>query len=201
MAAVSKTQIANLALSHIRDKGQVENVDTDTTTQAKTARLWYDPARRQALAEFNHGFARSRLALATHSEDPPATWAHRYQWPSDCVQPRYIQNSSGRVEPPVPFELEVAGDKTRSILTDQDEAVLVYTRDEEEVTFFSPHFVLAFSYLLAHYMAGPLTGKQSIQDKTLEKYNLTINTGAAHEANVTAAATDADPDADWIQER
>ncbi len=201
MAVIDKTQIANLALSHIRDKSVLENVETDTSTQGKSANLWYDPARRQALADFDHGFARRRLALAVHGDDPPAEWAFRYQWPSDCIQPRRIQNPLGRGFPPIPFEIEQSDDGTRCILTDAEEAVLVYTRDVEDPTFFTPHFVLAHSYLLAHYIAGPLTGKTKVQNKMIENYNNASNTGAAHEANVTASGTQGWPEAPWIQAR
>ena len=199
--ATTKTEIANLALSHIRDKGVLENVETDPTSQGRSANLWYDPARRQALAEFDYGFARRRLILAAHGEDPPAEWAFRYQWPSDIIIPRYIQNPLGRGLPPVLFDFEQAGDGTMCILTDQEEAVLVYTRDVEDTTFFSPHFVLAHSYLLAHFIAGPLTGKKLIQDQMIANYNNAINTGAAHEANVTVRGTEGWPLADWTLER
>ncbi len=201
MAAVDKTLIANLALSHIRDKGVLEDVDTDTSTRGKTAKLWYDPARKQALADYDFGFSRKRLILATHSEDPPAEWAFRYQWPADCIQARYLQNPIGRRQAPLPFEIEQADDGTMSILCDLDEAVLVYSRDVEDTTFFTPHFVLAHSYLLAHYLAGPITGKKSIQDQMMQNYNNAIAVGAAHEANVTARGTEGQPEAPWILER
>ncbi len=38
MAAVDKTLIANLALPHIKDKGVLEDVDTDTSTKGRTAK-------------------------------------------------------------------------------------------------------------------------------------------------------------------
>lgn len=201
MAKVSKTLIGNLALSHIRNKSVLENIETDTSAAGRVTNLWYDPARCQALADFDYGFARKRLTLGTHGEDPPTEWAFRYQWPSDCIQPRRIQNPLGRQRPPVLFELEQADDGTRSIITDQDEAILVYTSDTENPTFFTPHFVLAVSYLIAHFIAGPLTGKKSIQDKMMENYNNASNVGAAHEANVTARGTEGSPEAPWILER
>lgn len=202
MAAISKTQIANLALSHIHAKGTVENIETEKSTEAKTANLWYDPARRQALADFDFGFSRKRQTLALHLEDPPeGEWAFRYQWPADAVAPRFIQNPLGRGKPPIIFEIEQASDGTQSILTNAEEAVLVYTKDATDPTFFTPHFVLALSYLLAHYIAGPLTSKKSLKDQAIENYNNAINVGAAHEANVTQAGTAGDPEAEWIRER
>ena len=201
MATTSKTLIANLALSHIHDKGIIENVETEKSAQARAANLWYDPARRQALADFDYGFARKRLALSTHGKDPPAEWGYRYQYPSDCVSPRRIENPLGRRQLAVPFEIEQADDGTMSILVDHQDAVLVYTRDALDPAFFTPHFVLALSYLLAHYIAGPLTGKNSIKDDMIVKYNTASNVGAAHEANATAAGTDGSLEAPWIRGR
>jgi len=199
--AVSKTQIANLALSHLDSEDVIENIDTEQSTEAKVARLWYDPARRQALAEYDFHFSRKRLILATHNEDPPSDWAFRYQFPADAVQERFIENPAGRTKPPIPMIVEQAVDGTRSILTDQDEACLVYSRDEEDVTFFPPHFDLALSYLLAHYMSGKIAGKASYKERTIQAYNIAAATGASVQANASAKTTEAPPLASWHLER
>ena len=198
---VSKTTIANLALSHLRNSAVITNLDTDLSTEALTAKLWYNPSRRQALVDFDLGFSRKRLTLATHGEAPSADWAFRYQWPADCLIPRSLQNPLGRQQPPLPFSFEQADDGTQSILASTDGAILIYTRDAMDTTFFTPHFVLGHSYLLAHYMAGSLTGKTSVQNKMIENYNNASNVGAAHEANVTAPGTQTSLDPDWIRGR
>jgi len=190
MAAVDKTNIANLALSHLREKGFIENVETSNQAEAKNANLWYDPSRRQVLVDFDLGFARKRQTLTAHGDDPPAEWAFRYQYPASSIQPRHIEDPLGRGRPPIPFDLEQSDDGTQSILTNEEDAILVFTRDVTNTLFFTPHFVLGFSYLLAHYMAGALTGKKSIQDDTLAKYNLMINTAGANEANATSKGTE-----------
>lgn len=199
--AVSKTQIANLALSHLDSEDVIENVDTEQSNEAKTARVWYDPARRQALTEYDFHFARKRLALASHNEDPPADWTFRYQYPADCVQERFIENPLGRNKPPIPMLVEQAGDGTLSIVTDQDGAVLVYTRNQEDVTFFTPYFDLALSYLLAHYMSGKIAGKAAYKERTINAYNVAAATGASIQANASAKAMEAPPLASWHQER
>ena len=201
--AVSKTLIANLALSHIKDKATLENVDTETTPQAVYTRLWYDQARTQALMDMDMGFSRRRLIMATHDEDPSADWTFRYQWPDKCLLPRFIQGTSkSRDAAPIVFDIEYADDDTLSILTDMDEAILVFTFDVEATTFFTPHFVLAHSFLLAHYVAGPLmSASQKTKDALLVNYNNAINTGGAHEGNVTSSGTQGAPDAEWIRER
>lgn len=198
----NKTKIANLALTHIRSQGTVENIETEVTPEALNTNLWYDEARLQALQDFDFGFARKRLTLATHAVDPPAEWAFRFQYPADCVQPRYVENPSGRGKAPILFDIELATDSqskdTMSILTNQEDAVLVFTKDVITTTFFTPYFVLCVSYKLAHFIAGILTGKPSIQKDMIEKYNTAINVAGAHEANVTVAATEGAPLPDWL---
>lgn len=201
MATISKSAIANLALSNIKDKGTISNLDTDQSAQGKIARLWYDVARRQALVDYNGGFALKRQALATHGEDPSADWSFRFQFPATGLHPRFVQNPLGRDKAPIPFDWEVADDGTQSILTDQEDAILAFTFDQEDTTFFTPHFVLSLSFLLGHYIAGPLSKSQNIQDRMLEKYNTAINVGMAAEANVTSIGTDEAPLASWTQER
>ena len=200
--AVSKTQIVNLALSHLHENGTLDNVDTENTTAAVNGRLWWEPARQQALVDMDLGFARKRLSLAVHAIDPPADWTYRYQFPADCIQPRYLENPAGRGLPPIPFLVEQASDGTRSILTNLGTtACLVYTRDADDPAFFYPHFTLALSYLLAHYLAGPITGKKVLKREMMENYMLAIGTAGSAEANVTAAGTEGSPDPDWIKNR
>ena len=202
MATVfSKTRIANLALSHIRNKSVIENVDTESSTEAQSAKLWYDVARQQVLTDSDWGFARKRLILAEHGDDPPAEWAYRYQYPVDCVQPRRIENPLGRQKAPVAFELGFSDNGTQSILANEADATLIYTRDVEDTSLFTTYFILALSYILAYYLAGPLTGKKSIQEDMLKLYGTMLGIGEARDANATAAATDAPPDAEWIAER
>lgn len=200
--ATTKTFIANLALSHIKDKADLENVDTQTTPQAIYCRLWYDITRQQALVDMDPGFARKRRILGTHSEAVSADWTFRYQYPDDCLQPRFFQNPGGRQANPIPFDIEQADDNTRSILTDLDDGVLVYTRDATDAGFFTPHFILGHSFLLAHHIAGPLAkGSRQTRADLLSQYNAAINTGGAHEANVTSVGTDVPPEAGSIRAR
>lgn len=195
----SKTDIANLALSVLRSKAVIQNVDTETSEEAQTAAVWWDVARQQVLTDYDFWFARTRQTLTEHADDPPDEWAYRYQVPATCVHPRYVENPLGANQPRVPFEIEQSSG-TLSLLTNQEDAVLVFTRDEENTALFPAYFVAALAHLLAFYMAGGLTGKQSIQDRALSGYRFAAEMGAAHEGNVSASATQGAPEAKWISE-
>jgi hypothetical protein len=174
MAHSSKTRICNLALSNVHATANLENVDTETTAEAKTCRLWYDHVREQTLSAMDWTFARKRLVLAAHSDDPPTEWAYRYQYPSDAIQMRKLENPAGATKDRVPYEIELASDGTKSIVTDLNEAIAVYTRDEETTTLFSPDFVMAFAFLLGFYIAGPMTGKRTIKEEMRAAYQQQI---------------------------
>ena len=198
MALVSPTRIANLALSLVHTKG-IESLEDDVTTEAIVAGLWYDQARRETLAAFNWNFARVRLTLATHAEDPPEfEWSFRYQHPSDCVFARYLENPAGVDEDAVPFSIEQAAG-SQSIVTDLDDAVLVYTRDEESTSLFTPHFVSTHAARLSYYMAGTLSGKKDLQADLLKLYNGWLAVAASIDAS---QGVERKPrEADWIRAR
>ena len=184
--ADSKTQIANMALSHIHAKDRIENIEVDTSAEGKEANIWYDQARKQALEAVNWDFARRRSVLSLHGNAAPThDWSYRYIWPNDCIAPRYIENPAGNDEDAAPYTVEYADNGTRSILCDLAQATLVYTRNQENTGIFTPMFTLALSYLLAHYLAGPLTGKEAIKNNMLAAYTDTLWAASASEGNQT----------------
>lgn len=199
MALISQVTIANLALSLVHTKG-IESLADEAVTEAVVANLWYDPARREVLEAFNWGFGRRRLTLATHALAAPANeWACRYQYPTDCVAPRYLENPDGPDGDAVPFSKENATDDTLSIVTDLEDAVLVYTRDVTNPLLFTPHFVVTLAARLAYYMAGTLSNKQSLQANLLKQYNTWLATAGALDA--AQEVERAPRDADYIRAR
>lgn len=207
MAAISATRIANMALSHIGAKHQIEDL-AEVSPEAKECELWYDDARLQALQAYDWGFARRRIALALHTDTISETdgeplagvWAYRYQYPANCVAVRKLQNANSPPDDATPFEVELnlAG-TTKSILTDISPAVAVFTFDQEEPSLFSPAFVSTFSHLLGHYIAPGLTGKRSLTRDLLAKYQGLIFAAPALDANEAVAKPPRD--AEWVRGR
>lgn len=179
--AISTVQIANMALSHIGDNSTIEAL-TENSAQAKTANLWYDFARKFTLKAWDWSFARKRASLAVHGDDPPSEWTYRYQYPADCIAARFIENPAGKLADPVPFTVEYSDDGTKSILTDTEEAILIYTRDATEPLLFSEFFIDVFSLVLASKIAFALTGRKAIKDDMAAR---------AHQLLVYAPAMDA----------
>lgn len=198
--ATDKTQIAQLSLAHIRSDSTVEDIDVEQSIEARMSRLYYDVARKQALKAFNWAFARTRQALAAHDMAAPANeWALRYQYPTNCLAPRYIENPAGKTGDTIPFAVEQASDGTLSIVTNLPDAILVYTKDVEIPILFDTDFEVALSFLLAFYLAGAITSKRPLKQDMLTGYRDAMLVGAAHDAN---QAVDEPPrEASWIRDR
>ncbi len=204
---LSETQIGNMALSHIGARSRIESLG-ENRAEATEINLWYDWSRRQILEAFDWGFARKRLKLALHgdtisttSTDPLAgVWGFRYQYPADAIVMRKIQHPNAPPDDAIPFDIELNLDGTqKTILTDMNDAVGVYTSDITSPTLFSPFFVSTLSHLIAHYVAFPLTGKRNIKGDELQIYNEMIRLAPAHSANERMG--EPPRDTDWIRAR
>lgn len=169
--AISAVKIANLALSHIGADSTIEAF-TEATAEANVCDLWYDFSRTAVLEGYDWNFARKRITLATHSDAAPdGVWGYRYQYPADCIIARSVCNPAGSDADAVPFSVEQSDNgETKTILTDMEDAILLYTWDQELTDTYSTHFVMALSYRLASHIAFSLTGKSSLQDSMLNKY-------------------------------
>lgn len=209
--AISEVRICNMAMSMIGASSKIESI-TEAGAEAQECNLWYNYSREQALASNDWSFARKRLTLTTHSDDPPSgIWAYRYQYPSDCVVMREIQNPSGVAvatwaydelagADTVPFSVELDDSQsTLSILTDLDEAVGIYTFNLTEVTLFSQFFVQMLATALAANTAFTLTGNGDIADGMATRFQQMSAVARASDANEQVGK--APRDVDWVRGR
>lgn len=180
-----------MALDNIGAAANIELIG-ENTFLGRLANRWYDPCRIMALEAFDWSFARKRLILATHGDDPPIAsatdtsggrWQFRYQYPADCVQFRLLENPLGPDADPVPYEIEISDNETKSIVTDLDSAVGVYTFDQLNTSMFSMHFVETLSWLLAAKMAFPVTKDLKIANGAMQVYNSLLRRAPALNAN------------------
>lgn len=197
--AVSKVQIVNMGLSHLRE----HSIDsfTESTNEAKLASLWYDQCVKQALEFVDWPFARRRKALALHGDDPPeGVWSYRYALPDDCVSPRYFQHPVSRKSLHEPFSQELSEDGSElTLLTDVESAVLIYTRLVDNPALYPATFVSALSHLIAYRFAMSVTGKRSMASDQFQLYTREALQAAASSLNTEIA--DQPRDADWITAR
>lgn len=179
----SDVDIANLALAHLGDDATVSNLDPpEGSAQAEHCAQFYPMARDAMLQMHTWNFSTRRTngaevtALATG-------WEYAYQKPNDALivfailppgaQDDYtaplpagtVTLADGSLASPMPghsiiqtqpFSIETDEDGSEIIVTNQSEAVIRYGLRITDTTKFSPLFVIALSWLLASYMAGPL---------------------------------------------
>lgn len=154
------------------------------------------------------------------SAQPPSPWLYEYAYPAKCLALRYIlpltnsnpqaaavpltsapqSTPSRQLGPPIPFiaagDSDAQGNDIKVILTDQPQAVLIYTGQILDPNVWDVGMQTAMIGRLAQKLVIPCSG-----DKALAK--LAIEAGAAAEAN---AASDngnegidvVDMEASWI---
>ncbi len=211
MSVVSNVQIANMALGHIGARDNIESFD-DNRVEAKAVSIWFDHCRVKTLEAFDWTFARRRRTLALDSEDAPEDWGFRYQYPDDCLKARSIVNpyfyAYGLIDPRyswaasdlVPFQIEMSSDLERkTILTDMDDAVLLYTANVSDPSMFTNEFVSAFSYALASDIAYKLTGKNNLKEAMYKQFVYQLAAAQASDANEQGQRRTRD--AIWIRGR
>lgn len=164
----SEVEICNLALSHIG--AYSINALSDASQEARKCNLYFDSDRDFVLRDYPWNFAEKRNLLAVLSGVTPYGYTYAYAYPTDCVNALYLFNSAN-ITVPLEFKITAKDDLSgKQILTDEEDAVLVYTARVEDPTLFDANFIVAFSYKLAASLALTLTKKESVQERMLRIY-------------------------------
>lgn len=203
MASYSDVEICNLAL--IRCGSATIGSLSEDTEQARTLRKIYPMIRDSVLQKADWNFARKEDALALTNQVFNG-WPYAYAYPSDCLEFRYIYNASFaqssvvyqsksvlNVNPAaynIPFEVRVSNDgNSKIIVTGQQQAVGIYTRQITNSGVFSPLFVDALAARLAAELACSILINQGVHDKEMQKYFAFIT--EAQSASASEEGTDA----------
>jgi hypothetical protein len=155
----SEVDIANLALSHLGDTATVASLDPpEGSAQAEHCARFYPIARDSLLQAYNWGFASKRATMANLASGW-SQWDFAYVKPSDALSIRAVvapDSTNEDAESLQPFVLEVDANDNDVIYSDQEFAVVLYTRRVVDTAKYSPMFVMALSWHLASMLAGPL---------------------------------------------
>jgi hypothetical protein len=153
---------------------------------------------------------------------PAPPWLYEYAYPADCEQFRYIvpQIDTGIIGVPLfstvtgysPFvgmpwnavRFEIASDivsdnNQNVILTNQYQAIGVYTYQVTNTALFSNNFTEALACALAAKLAQPLTGDRALRNEMFQLANVQITSARASDGNEGLTIIDAP--ADWITAR
>lgn len=183
---ISKANIYNLALIHLGVSATIQNTSQNDAETTVLNNL-YDIAKVQVLSDFDWNFARKYLQLTPSAEcSPDINFKFAFDYPNDCVATRYVIDAGGNYK-----KYDVATDSkgNKIILCNISPAALIYTRNisSEEYavpeTFFTADFVMCLSFYLASLAALAITGSETKNKLSLQKYNLCLNNAKVNNAN------------------
>lgn len=142
----------------------VTNIE-DTTGNAPVCNRNYANAVLEVSAAHDWGFLRKIATLAQASPAPAFGWLYRYPLPVDYVAMREINGNDWCGEPTSLYEIS-----GRDVVTDAEEAEVVYTASVTDTTYYSPLFCSAVAALLAYKIVGAI--KQNGPEEAPRLYQL-----------------------------
>lgn len=193
----SEVQICNLALSHLGS--YTINALTEASQEARKCKLYYPIARDFVLRDFPWNFAEHRAYLALLSDVTPVGYDYAYQYPTNCLKAREVYNEVTGGEP-IDFVVNATSDGTsKMILTNEADAILIYTMRITDPNVFDIAFINALSFKLASDLAQPITKKITLQQAMVRAY--AVYMGMAHRANASESKDTSEVDNPFIAAR
>lgn len=166
-------EIVNIALAHLGES-PIQSLD-EGTVPANTAKIFYDPARKAVLRDYNWNFALKTVRLAKLVETPvDFRWA--FSLPSDCLRAIRLRSEG------IP---DFSGPGLRFVVrggvvcTDEDPALLEYVYDCTDPGQFDDKFIEALSYQLASKMAMAIKGSMEMTAQMMNLYREVVSQAAA----------------------
>ena len=194
----SKVQIAKMALQHIGDRYDITSLD-EVSTEAEQVNLMYDATRDKLLRMHPWTFATKFTTPAPLVVAVPYRWDYAFAYPSDCLKIVEITQPLGPGYPPVKFRTGTIATQ-KVVMCDLDEPELQYIfRNDDPVTY-DPSFVMSFSYLLAAYVAIPLTGDRGLKGDLMREAMAEVDIARQEDAN-EGVEDEKFIDPDWIRAR
>lgn len=181
----SEVDICNMALGHLGVSMTIMDIQAENSVEARTCRTFFETARDLALEEAPWPFAKRTNDLQIVAGNKYG-WEYRYRYPNDCLSARQIitEELTGIVETgdsiirPMPIPFEVVEDEAnggKAILTDVENAILIYTARITKVSVMPTAFQIAFSLGLASLISGPLSANPKNRDAVSKAYELAIS--------------------------
>lgn len=183
--ASTEVDIYNMACASIGADSNIATTD-ERSVEAEQCTIWYETVRDQVLgaAYWPSVRATARLALlATRDNDdswvvgdPEPGWNYAYGRPADMLRPRYLTSYAR-------FAQGIRGTNTPAIMTDQAEALLIYTKRQTAVNVWDADLALAISFHLAAHIALKLTGSRGKRSDAFQLAQEKVMTARVNSAN------------------
>lgn len=200
--AASKTEIANLAISHLGVAKEIGNLDTEKSQEAGACRKFYDLALETTLRDFDWPFATKYETLGLIESDPNDEWDFSYRYPSDALKIRKILSGTRNDtrQSRIPF-VEGQDNSGKLIFTDQEDAQVKYTPFTTNVALYPPDFIMALSLRLAAYVAPRITGGDPFKmgDRAIKLYMYELSKAESNSGN--EEQEEENPESEYIRAR
>lgn len=153
---------------------------------------------------------------------PSPPYRFEYEYPTDCVRARYIIPYGDQVPPasydqfytygtnrpaygvneryPIKYEIASSEEGERVILTSQEDAVLIYTKQLTDPDTWDVGLQQAIISELAQRLAIPLTGREELEKSRFQLAAFDLETAAVDDANEGLDVVDP-PLPDWLTAR
>ena len=198
----SKTDIANMAISHLGIGKEIANLETEQSQEAGACRRFYDLSREAMLTEHDWTFATRFATLALVEAAPTDEWAYSYRYPSKCLKIRRIISGMRQdtLNSEIPYKI-VEDAIGYLVYTDEETAEVEYTYDVTDTSFFKANFAFALSFRLAAYVAPRITAGDpfKMKQEMLGQYQLELGTALAKDLNT--GVLDKAPESEFIKAR
>ena len=159
----TETEVCNMALSYLGEPGRLTNVDTDTSREAELCRQFLALARDELLERHAWDFALRSVKPTKRSASPRVDYKFAYDYPenvasvlalvrSDVDYNYKTMGTTGHHDYAV--ELDENGD--RVLLTDLDDALMLYVGKVTDPTKWSTVFTTALAWRLVFHIAGAI---------------------------------------------
>lgn len=199
----SKTEICNLAISHLGIAKEIADIVTENSQEANACRRYYDINRDATLRDFCPPFCIMFKALPLVELDPNDEWGFSYRYPNDVLMIKKvlsgIRNDNRQSRVPYKIGQDITG---KLIFCDIEDAQIEYVTTEDDPLVYQPDFVLALSYRLAAYIAPRITGGNAFTgmgEKLMSMYQLHLSL-AKHNA-FQEEQRDEEPDSEFVRGR
>jgi hypothetical protein len=181
----SQVGIFNMALGRLGISTVVRTL-AEESTERKICSVWYDQTLDFVQRDFPYPFTTTAAPLAVSVDTFPG-WTYAYAYPSGCLNIHAICDETGLrptmgyalsfperlafIQRPVPWKIASATNGVgRVILTDQQNAYAVYTRQYTDTESMPPDFVSTFAWRLAFEVGSPLKADPAMSNRALQMY-------------------------------
>lgn len=168
----SEVSICNMGLRHL-GLGTITSLD-ENRQEARDCKLFYAQNRDTVLRDYPWNFAQKRRVLAafTVPTDYEGPYLYAYVLPNDCLKSHEIVTASST--DPQKFKIMRAPTNEKILLTDAKDAILKYTMQVTDPTWFDAEFVAALALLMASTLARPLTKSDDAAKTLFSQYQLAL---------------------------